>query len=59
MLAIANGIIFPLFGIFLSKVIVTLIQYSGNTLLSLGDNNTYLLIMLLVALLSFPICLFQ
>lgn len=51
--AILNGLIFPVFSIFLSKMLTILIQFNLNPVQARTDANTYALVFLIIAIVSF------
>lgn len=54
-----NGVIFPVFSIFLSKMLAILIKFSDEPSGARQDANTYALIFFLLGILAFIVQLLQ
>jgi len=57
--AILNGMIFPVFSIFLSKMLGTLVQFGSNASQARTDANLYALVFFLLAIVAFILNLLQ
>ena len=55
----ANGMIFPIFSIFLSKMLAVLLKFSTNVGQARSDANIYALIFLILAIAAFILVLLQ
>ena len=58
-MAVINGLIFPFFSIFLSKMLAILIDFNNNPAQARTDANSYALYFLLFGIGAFFINLFQ
>lgn len=58
-MAALNGVIFPIFSIFLSKMLATLIAFLGDKEQARKDANLYALIYLILAIAAFVVNFFQ
>lgn len=59
LVAITNGLIFPAFSVFLSKMLNILIKFTEDQQKARRDVNTYALIYLLLGILAFIVNLIQ
>ena len=59
LVCIANGMIFPIFSIFLSKMLAVLLNFSTNASQARTDSNLYAIIFLILAIGAFICCFFQ
>lgn len=59
LLAVANGCIFPIFSIFLSKMLAVLVLFSSDPAQARTDSNLYALIFFILAIAAFLINLFE
>lgn len=59
LMASINGVIFPIFSIFLSKMLTTLIGFLGDKVQARHDANLYALIFLIIAIVAFVVNFFQ
>lgn len=57
--SIANGLIFPIFSIFISKMLAVLIQFNSDPTQARKDANIYALIFFLLGIASFILNLIQ
>jgi ATP-binding cassette, subfamily B (MDR/TAP), member 1 len=57
--AVVNGLIFPVFTIFLSKMLNVLIKFSDDPVQARKDSNLYALIFLLLGVLAFIVNVIQ
>jgi hypothetical protein len=55
----ANGMIFPIFSIFLSKMLAVLVKFSTDVTQARKDANIYALIFLILAIAAFILVLLQ
>lgn len=55
LVAMMNGIIFPIFSIFLAKMLAILINFTDNPIQARTDANLYALIYLILAIAAFII----
>ncbi len=58
-MSIANGLIFPIFSIFISKMLAVLIQFNSDPTQARKDANIYALIFFLLGIASFILNLIQ
>lgn len=58
-MAAMNGVIFPIFSIFLSKMLTTLIGFMNDKEQARKDANLYALIFLILAIIAFVVNFFQ
>ena len=58
-MAVINGAIFPIFSIFLSKMLATLIKFDDNRVQARTDANLFALIYLILAIVAFVVNFFQ
>ncbi len=59
LMAAINGVIFPIFSIFLSKMLATLIGFDDNREQARTDANLYALIFLILAIVALVVNFFQ
>jgi len=59
LVAITNGLVFPAFSVFLSKMLTILVDFNNNPEQSRKDVNIYALIYFLLGILAFLANLFQ
>lgn len=57
--SVANGVIFPVFGVFMAKMLAVLIKFESNKAQARADANLYCLLLLLLAIASFVLNLIQ
>jgi hypothetical protein len=58
-MAILNGVNFPIFSIFLSKMLATLVLFDDNKVQARKDANLYALVFLILAIAAFIINFLQ
>jgi ABC-type Mn2+/Zn2+ transport system permease subunit len=59
LMAVLNGVIFPIFSIFLSKMLATLIKFLDDKEQARKDANMYALIYVFLAIAAFVVNFFQ
>lgn len=57
--SVTNGVIFPVFGVFMAKMLAVLIKFESNKAQARTDANLYCLLLLLLAIASFVLNLIQ